>query len=138
MESDLKDLKARLTEVNDLRSAASVLAWDQFTYMPAGGGAARARQLATLRQLAHAKFTDTGIGRLLERLRSSAESLTYASDDASLIRVASHDYEKAVRVPPSFMAELSSHRAASYEAWVRARPANDFGSVQSFLERLSS
>ena len=135
MESDLKDLKARLTEVNDLRSAASVLAWDQFTYMPAGGGAARARQLATLRQLAHAKFTDTGIGRLLERLRSSAESLTYASDDASLIRVASHDYEKAVRVPPSFMAELSSHRAASYEAWVRARPANDFESVQSFLEK---
>ena len=135
VDSDLGELKARLAEVIDLRAAASVLNWDQLTYMPPGGGVARARQLATLRQLAHTKFTDPALGQLLDRLRSHGESLAYESDDASLLRVARRDYEKAVKVPPSFMAELSSHSAASYEAWVRARPANDFESVQPFLEK---
>lgn len=135
MNPDLDELKKRLAEVIDLRAAASVLNWDQLTYMPPGGGPARARQLATLRHLAHVKFTDPVLGQLLDRLGSYGESLAYDSDDASLLRVARRDYDKAVKVPPSFMAELSSHSAASYEAWVRARPANDFGSVQSFMEK---
>jgi carboxypeptidase Taq len=135
MASDLNELESRLAEVIDLRAAASVLQWDQLTYMPPGGGIARARQLATLRQLAHSKFTDPVLGDLLDRLRIYEQSLDYDSDDASLIRVARRDYEKAVQVPPSFMAELSSHSAASYEAWVRARPANDFESVQAYLEK---
>ena len=53
-------------EINDLGSAASILHWDQTTYMPPGGAAARGRQLATLSRLAHEKFTDPKIGKLLD------------------------------------------------------------------------
>jgi len=42
METKLQELKARLIEVNDLESAAALLSWDQSTYMPPGGAAARA------------------------------------------------------------------------------------------------
>ena len=66
MEAKLNELKNRLAEVADLNSAAAVLGWDQATYMPPGGAAARGRQLATLGSLSQAKFTDPAVGRLLE------------------------------------------------------------------------
>ncbi len=135
MRAKLQELKTRLIEINDIRSAAALLRWDQTTYMPPGGAAARGRQLATLSRLAHEKFTDPAIGKLLDDLRSYEESLPYDSDEASLIRVTRRDYERAVKVPPEFMAEFNSHAAAAYEAWTRARPANDFAMVEPYLEK---
>ena len=107
MEAKLNELKTRLLEVNDLNSANALLGWDQTTYMPTGGAAARGRQMATLSRLAHEKFTDPAIGRLLDDLRPYEESLPYDSDDASLIRVTRREYERAVKVPSAFVAELT-------------------------------
>ena len=135
MEDKLKELKARLVEIDDLESAAGLLEWDQNTYMPPGGARARGRQIATLQRLAHEKLTDAGVGRLLDDLRPYEESLPYDSDEASLIRVTRRDYERAVKVPPSFVARLSDHLSASYQAWTEARPANDFARVQPHLEK---
>lgn len=131
----LQELKTRLTEINDIESAASLLYWDQATYMPAGGAAARGRQMATLRQLAHIKFTDPTIGQLLADLRDYEASLSYDSDEASLIRITRHDYEKAVKIPASFTAKFSQHSAQCYEAWAKARPENDFAAVEPYLEK---
>ncbi len=135
MESKLQELKTLLIEINDLGSAASILHWDQTTYMPPGGAAARGRQLATLSRLSHEKFTDPKIGRLLDELQSYEESLPYDSDDASLIRVTRREYERASKVPPAFTAELQNHSAESYQVWTKARPENDFAAVQPYLEK---
>lgn len=135
MEDKLQALKTRLIEINDLESAGSVLSWDQETYMPPGGAAARARQLGTLSRLAHEKLIAPAIGKLLEELRPYAESLPYDSDEASLIRLTRREYERAVKVPPEFVAQLSSHNATSYDVWTRARPANDFAAAQPYLEK---
>jgi carboxypeptidase Taq len=135
MEPKLLELKNRLIEINDLNSVNALLGWDQSTYMPSGGAAARARQSATLSRLAHEKFTDPAIGRLLDDLQPYAESQPYDSDDAALIRVARREYERAVKVPTALMAELSSHTAESYQVWTEARPANDFARVRPNLEK---
>ena len=128
-------LNSLLAEINDIESAISLLYWDQATYMPGGGASARGRQIATLRQLAHQKFTDTHIGQLLEDLTPYEKSLPYDSDEASLIRITKRNYERAIRIPAAFMAQVSQHRAASYEAWAKARPASDFSLVQPYLEK---
>ncbi len=99
MEAKLAELKRRLGEVSDLRSAAAVLDWDQMVMMPPAGAAVRAERLATLERVAHEAFVDDRIGVLLEELRPLEESLPHDADDASLIRVARRDYDKAVRVP---------------------------------------
>jgi carboxypeptidase Taq len=135
MQDKLQELKNRLMEIYDLDAAAAVLGWDQMTYMPAGGAPARARQTALLARLSHEKLTDPALGRLLDGLRPLEESLPYDSDDASLIRVARRNYERAVRVPPSLVAEINSHRAESYQVWAQARPADDFAAVQPYLEK---
>ena len=103
MHARFEELKARLVEINDLESAAAVLSWDQTTYMPPGGAAARGRQLATLRRLAHEKFTDPAVGQLLDDLEAYAGQLEADSDEASLIRITRRDYERAIRVPPSYI-----------------------------------
>ncbi len=135
MNAKYEELKSRLAEVCDLQSASALLSWDQSTYMPEGGAPARARQLALLGRLAHEKLTDPAIGRLLDELEPYAAGLPADSDEASLIRVARRDYEKASRVPPGFTAELEAHLSEAYQVWAAARPANDFAAVRPYLEK---
>lgn len=131
----IQELKTLLAEINDIESAASLLYWDQATYMPAGGAAARGRQMATLRHLAHTKFIDGKIGQLLSDLSSYQASLPYDSDSSSLIRITQHDYQRAVKIPAAFSAKFSQHSSDCYEAWAKARSENDFASVAPYLEK---
>jgi carboxypeptidase Taq len=135
MEAKYQELRNRLTEIDDLNAANALLGWDQSTYMPPGGSAARARQSATLSRLAHEKLTDPAVGRLLDDLRAYEESMGYDSDEAGLIRVARRAFERAVKVPPDFVAEMTSHQAESFQVWTEARPQNDFGRVRPYLEK---
>ena len=135
MEAKFEELKTRLLEINDISSAAGLLYWDQSTYMPPGGAAARGRQMATLSRLAHEKFVDPAIGKLLDALVPYEESLDYDSDEASMIRVARRKYERATKIPPEFMAEVTSHTSESYQVWTEARPANDFERMRPYLEK---
>lgn len=135
MQEQFQELEARLREIGDLNAAGAVLGWDQSTYMPPGGAPARARQRSTLRRIAHQQATDPALGRLLEALRPYEESLPYESDEASLIRVARRNYERATKMPADFVARFSRHRAESFQAWTKARPADDFAAVQPYLER---
>jgi carboxypeptidase Taq len=135
MEAKFQELRKRLTEINDLNSANALLGWDQSTYMPPGGTDARARQSATLNRLAHERLTDPKVGRLLEDLRPYEESMGYGSDEASLIRVARREFERAVKVPSDLVAEMTSHQAESFQVWAEARPENDFARVRPYLEK---
>ncbi len=134
-EPKLQELKVRLLEISDLNAATAILNWDLETFMPSGGGAARARQLATLGRIAQEKLIDPALGRLLDDLRSYEESLPHDFDDAALIRVTRRNYERATKVPPAFLAEFYAHSAQTYQVWTEARPANDFRKVQPLLEK---
>ncbi len=135
MQKKLDELKNRLHEVEDLNLVAALLNWDQATYMPPGGAPARGRQMALVSRLAHEKFIDPDIGRLLDDLRAYEESLDPGNDDAALIRVTRRGYEKSVRVPPQLLSELNEHAARSYQTWIAARPADDFAAVEPMLEK---
>ncbi|MDH5507514.1 MAG: carboxypeptidase M32 [Anaerolineae bacterium] len=135
MKAKPQELKTLLLEVDDLNSAASLLSWDQSTYMPPGGAAARGRQLATLARIAQEKFIDPSVGKLLDTLQTYGEGQPYDSDDASLIRLARRQYDKMVKVPPEFFAKLYAHITEGYQVWTKARPNNDFKAVQELLEK---
>jgi len=77
VDADLLALRERLAEISDLYRTMGVLGWDQKVTMPPGGHPARAEALATIGRIAHERFTDDEIGRLLERLRPLEESLDY-------------------------------------------------------------
>ncbi len=133
MEAQLSELKRRLVEIDDLQRAAAVLEWDQSTYMPEGGAAARGRQLATLGRLAHERSVSPELGATLKALAPHEDRL--AEPDAALVRLALRNFERARRVPPDYVAELRAHLTASYVAWTKARPANDFATMRPYLEK---
>jgi carboxypeptidase Taq len=134
-EIKLAELRQRLLEISDLRAASALLSWDQATYMPSRGATARARQGAIVSRMAHEKLAIPELGKLLGELEPYAASLPYESNEASLVRVAKHDFEKAIKVPSDYVARASAFGAAAYDAWKRARPANDFAAMVPFLER---
>jgi carboxypeptidase Taq len=135
MEETYTKLVDRLAEVQDIAGAGGLLAWDQRTKMPPAGADARAEVLATVSRIAHQKFVDPELGRLLDELRSREDGLDPESFEASLIRVARHDYEKAMRVPPDLTAEIRRAGALGLKAWHEARLKKDFSILRPALER---
>lgn len=134
-EKRFKKLKRIVAEVNDIYSAISVLSWDQSTYMPGAGAAARGRHMATLGKIAQEKFTDPTVGKLLEKLASYETDLDYDSDDAAFLRVTRRNYERAIAIPTDFLVEVNMHQSEAYQAWTEARPANDFARMVPLLEK---
>lgn len=135
MQEKLAELKRLIQEARDLSFANAVLSWDQSTFLPPAGTAARGRQLALLSRLQQEKATDPAIGRLLDELQPYAESLPYDHDDAAMIRAARRDFERQVRIPPAFAAEFAEHQTLSYQVWAESRPAADFARVRPYLEK---
>ncbi len=135
MEKKYQELKSRLQEINDLNSANALLNWDQSTYMPPGGAAARGRQQATIGRIAHEKFIDPAIGKLLDELAPWAEKQPYDSEEASLIRVTRRNYDQLVKVPSQLVASVSEHGTAAYQVLAKARPENDFAAIRPYLEK---
>jgi carboxypeptidase Taq len=86
-------------------------------------------------RIAHERFVDAEIGRLLERLQPLEESLEYDSDDASLIRVTRRDWEKQRRVPTELRTEMIRSAALGNRIWIDARETNDFEKFLPALER---
>ena len=136
MADALEQLKERLAEITDLGKVGRLLSWDQQTMMPLAGTGHRADQMATVYRLAHERFTDPAVGRLLEELRPLEESLDPDSDDASLIRVVRRDYEKAVNVPASLRAAMTRAAAEARPVWVKAKAESKFASFLPSLERI--
>src|ERR687883_1180752 len=136
MSQALERLKVLLGEIYDLERVGFLLAWDQETTMPPDAAQARAEQRATIGRAAHERLVSDELGRLLEELRGEEESLPYESDEASLIRVARREHEKACRVPTELRAELLRAGALGLGAWLEARERRDFEVLRPHFEQL--
>jgi len=136
MSDPVSALRDHLAPIEDLKAAAAVLAWDQETFMPDGGAEARAQQLSTLQSMAHERFVADETGELLDRAAEATADADPLDDDASLVRVARRDYERAREVPSSLVAELSRATSAAKQAWKTARTEDDFSIFAPHLETL--
>ena len=130
MSSDLSTLKARLADVNALHAAVTIMDWDQQTYMPKGGGEARAEHLGILSRMAHETLVSDEIRTALDKASPEAE------DDEAMLRVVRRKIDLATKIPTSLVEEKSRLSAIAHERWVAARAASDFASFAPTLERM--
>lgn len=132
-----KDLYLRyvqeLQQIADLRYAVAVLQWDQETYMPAAGADFRSRQIATLSELAHTRFTAGSFGELLESLIHRDD---LDPEQLSNLALSKYDYDQQVKLPGSFVRSISETTSKAYHAWIEARRLNDFTVFSASLEEL--
>jgi carboxypeptidase Taq len=129
------ELLERLAEISDLGRARALLAWDERTMMPPRGAAARAEQVATLTRLRHERLASEELGSLLDELRPWAEGLAQDTNEASMVRVTTRDWEKARRVPSELRAEIARTSSLAERAWIDARARSDFDAFLPHLER---
>jgi carboxypeptidase Taq len=135
MSSHLQELRIRMAELTDLRSASSLLEWDQQTMMPPHGADNRAESLATLERISHAIFTSADTGRLIDAASTELDGASPDSDEASLVRVVRRRWEKARRVPSDLAADLARAASVGHNVWVAARESCDYGAFAPYLER---
>jgi len=130
--SSYADLCALGRERATLHSVAALLGWDQETYMPPAGGAARADQQALLAGLLHERATDPRVGDLL----IACEGGGLDDRQAACVREIRRDYERATRLPRSLVEELARAGSGAQEAWKAARRDNDFAAFAPWLTRM--
>jgi len=135
VQSDVDRLRGLLAEISDLDRAQALLAWDERTQMPPAGAESRAELVATLARVRHERLTSDALGELLDRAGEDVAALPYDSVDASLVRVARREWEKARRVPAELRAEITRTSSLAEHAWVKAREASDFPAFLPHLER---
>lgn len=129
----LEPLTTRLLEIQRINSASSVLSWDQETYMPAGGGAARAEQIAVLQGLAHQKLVSPDIEQLLSQWVDPATGQAaeqpgdlWDEPSRSLLREVWRDFSRAKKLPSDFVMTLSRECSLAQQVWAEAKTQNTF------------
>jgi len=136
MNDKMAVFKAEMGEIWDLNMAASLLGWDQQTYMPTNGAEERSEQMATLSKLTHIKATSDEFRKMLDELVIESKGMDPDSDDACLIRRSKIDFDKATRIPTEKVAEFARITTIAQEKWVQARSTNDFSLFRPHLERI--
>ena len=94
------EYKDRMQKIADVRNAASVLGWDQETYLPEKGAGFRGQQLTTLSTIAHELSTSPALGDLLRELKERTDL-----DDIQRknVQLSAEDFEKQRKYPASFV-----------------------------------
>ena len=114
--------QSHLQKIADVKYSAAVLQWDQETYLPAKGAEFRARQLATLTELAHEMFVNEKTGNILRKALSS----DLDADQKRNVELSLEDYTRLKKLTPEFVRTMSETVSASFYAWIEARKQNDF------------
>ena len=122
-----------MQKIADVKYAAALLQWDQETYQPPKGAAARARQLATLSETAHSMFINEKLGALLQQL-SNANDLDFKQQKNVALTL--EDYNKQKKYDGAFVRKMSETVSESFYAWMEARKQNNFDVFEPALSKL--
>jgi carboxypeptidase Taq len=132
--SAYRALERRFKRGSDLWGALAMLQWDHQVMMPPGGNAARAEQMATLRQLAHELLTAAATGDLLEEAEADAAGLD--PWQAANLREMRRRYLHATALPSELVGAMVRATAEAEMRWREARPRADFAMLRPALEEV--
>ena len=126
-----RDLTALWRERALLESCATLLGWDEETYLPDGGVEVRAEQHALLARLEHERAIDPRVAELLAEAEAGLNAAPAADGDhgrAVMLRnlqLMRRDHEAAICVPSSLIEELARTTTRAQSAWEEARDDSD-------------
>lgn len=123
-----------MRKIRDVESAGALLHWDMETYMPKKGAGIRGQQISTMQGLAHELFCAESTGALLQDLLSEKEQLS--PEENANVQLSLEDYQKATKLPNEFVKKASLIKTEAFQAWLKAREANDYAIFSEPLQRL--
>ena len=126
-------LDLAMAELRALSGVASLLQWDQETYMPPRGGTARADQVAAIPGILHDRLTAPEV---LDALARAEAEQAADPDRAAILSALRFDVDRAVRVPGELVRALAAAQSAAVEVWKEARAESRFDRFAPRLEEL--
>lgn len=134
--SAYQNLRARMREAALAETTASVLSWDQETYMPQRGVDTRSAQLEWLSGLHHRLTTSAEVGDWIKACEDAG--LPADSAAGANVREWRRDYDRSTKLPQRLVEELAATTSKAIHEWSQARQASDFPRFLPHLEKLLS
>lgn len=134
MNKDYQAFVAKMQTIADVERASAVLNWDKEVNEPKKGAAVRARQVATLSGIAHEMMTADDFGELLNKLDKNRADLD--EKQAKNVDLTIKKYKKIKKLSKEFVERKSRVTSATYDAWVKAKTANDYTLYRDALKEI--
>ena len=119
--------------IDDLEHGSAVLQWDQETYMPTNGAAARGKLLSTIAGIRHDKMV---AAELRDSLAAAREEVPADGIEAAQLDAAQIEVDREVKIPADLAVALAEAESLGLVAWQQARADADFSKFKSELELL--
>ena len=134
MKESIEFIYKEQKELSTLGGIAALLGWDQMTYMPMMGAAARSEQSAFISRIAHEKIVNDGFWNHIQNLSKNIEALSIK--DRAVVKRLEKDVEKSRKIPSDFVERISKTTTIAYQAWEKARGNNNFKVFAPHLEKI--
>ncbi|MEQ9500357.1 MAG: carboxypeptidase M32 [Deltaproteobacteria bacterium] len=130
-----EDFERRMHELSDLKGVIGLLGWDEETYTPSQGRAARGRQTGTLEAIQHRWLVDPALEETIAGLLADT---SLEEERRVMVQRVDRERRLAARVPESLVKRFAEARSASLSAWQAAKTEDDFASFAPHLETIVS
>ncbi|MEM7164944.1 MAG: carboxypeptidase M32 [Planctomycetota bacterium] len=121
--------------LGNLRSALSLLSWDQETLMPRNGAAGRAGALGDLTEVVHRMATSADYEKHLVAAEEAASSSGDPLAEA-LCRESRRQFDRRRNVPAELAEKIAATASQSQAVWAQARRDDDFAKFLPCLQEL--
>lgn len=125
-----------------LSGIASVLDWDQETYMPIGGAEIRSSQLETLAGVIHSERTGRKFANALSKLidipTGKIKSKGLSASQTAALREWRSDFIKDTALPKKFVEDFAKLTSQAIVAWRDAKKSSTFLHFAPFLDKIIS
>jgi carboxypeptidase Taq len=113
-------------------SIGSLLGWDQETYMPVRGAAARAKQQSALAAYVHDRLVSDEMAGAL----AAVEAQTLTEPQTANVREIRRIHDRSVKVPAALVKEIAETQSLAMGEWAAARKTNVFSKFAPWLDKL--
>ncbi|MCX6664804.1 MAG: carboxypeptidase M32 [Euryarchaeota archaeon] len=136
MKESLDFIYKEQKELGKFGGIASLLGWDQMTYMPSAGGEERSDQLSLISRLAHERVISDDFYHHITRLNEQHTYETLGKKDQMVVKRLLDDVEKSRKIPSSFVEKMSKTTTLAYMAWQEAKTQNKYKHFAPHLEKV--
>ena len=132
MPSAYEKLMVRVKDAARLESVGALLDWDQETYMPTAGVAARADQIALISGLQHDTLVCDETRALIEKAEAPADDYAAVTN----LREVRRAFDRQSKIPTELVKEIAHTTTLAKQAWAKAREQDDFGAFAPLLTKV--
>ncbi len=131
----LAALNDRIGMVNDVLNSWALLYWDSRTMMPPGGNDTRAKQVSTMKVLAHGLLVADETRRLLDAAETEVANRPAEDADRRIVAQTREAVQHHLKIPADLIRRRAQHASEAAAVWVKARAESDFSQFAPYLEK---